>query len=67
MRPVIGICCSSQLLKNDQYDPFPINYSPRGFSQAVQLAGGLPLLIPISPEQDAADYIHLLDGLILAG
>jgi putative glutamine amidotransferase len=67
-RPVIGICAA---IENAQWAAWEVlvNLSPRTYSQAVQRAGGLALILP--PDDVAAEapdeLLDMLDGLILAG
>jgi len=67
-RPVIGICAA---IENAEWAAWEVlvNLSPRTYSQAVQRAGGLALILP--PDDVAAEapdeMLDMLDGLILAG
>lgn len=45
----------------------PISYTPQGYIEAVQKAGGIPLFLPIGPAEFAKTYIQQIDKLILAG
>jgi putative glutamine amidotransferase len=61
-RPVIGITIDNSTAHPDRYE------SPAAYAQAVERAGGLPLLLPY--HTDAAlvgHYADLLDGLLLSG
>lgn len=61
MRPLIGISCAYRE-DDESY------YSLRtGYVEAVEAAGGLPLLIPCTPDPDGEAYARALDGLLLAG
>jgi putative glutamine amidotransferase len=67
-RPIIGICAA---IENAQWAAWEVlvNLSPRTYSQAVQRAGGLALILP--PDDVAAEapdeLLDMLDALILAG
>ena len=67
-RPVVGICTALERASWGSWEVLA-NVSPRSYSEAVQLAGGLPLLLP--PDDDAAEapdqLLDLLDALMLAG
>lgn len=66
-KPIIGITGNTSVLKNDDFESFKINYSSTGFSTAISLAGGSPIIIPINDPAFAEEYIHLIDGLLLTG
>jgi putative glutamine amidotransferase len=57
-KPVIGITAYG-VNQNHRYD------LPYGYVYAVRKAGGTPLLI--APGDKPNDYLHLFDGIILAG
>ena len=67
-RPVIGICSAIESARWAAWEVV-VNLSPRTYSQAVQRAGGLALILP--PDDTVAEapdeLLDLLDGLILAG
>ncbi|PCS04008.1 gamma-glutamyl hydrolase [Lactococcus chungangensis CAU 28 = DSM 22330] len=44
-----------------------ISYNPSGYIKAVQLVGGLPIMIPIGDPMHAKRYISMIDKLVLAG
>lgn len=58
-KPVIGISMSR--VRHHGYDQ---DQSPAAYAQAVMTAGGLPVLIPNNQD---AEILNILDGLILAG
>lgn len=66
-RPIIGIAA------NETFDPgstlyhLPISYTPRGYIEGVQNAGGIPLLLPITDPDYAKTYVSQIDKLVLAG
>lgn len=66
-RPIIGIA------SNETFDPgrtlyhLPVSYTPKGYIEGVQNAGGIPLLLPITNPDYAKIYVSQIDKLILAG
>ena len=67
-RPVIGICSAVERASWGVWQVLA-NVSPRSYSEAVQRAGGMALILP--PDDASAEapdqVLDLLDGLILAG
>lgn len=66
-KPVIGIAANQHYQKNQDFFDQPFTYSPQGFIDGVHQAGGVPVLLPISDPELAADYIEKIDKLLLAG
>jgi len=67
-RPVVGIVTALEQARWGVWDS-PAALSPVGYTNAVQRAGGLALLIPPDPQlvKDPDEMLDLLDGLLLAG
>ena len=67
-RPLVGICAAVEQARFGAWDQSAV-LIPRGYTDAVQRAGGLPLLLP--PDDEVAEHPGLLldrlDGLMLAG
>jgi putative glutamine amidotransferase len=67
-RPTIGICAAIETARWGAWE-VTVNLSPRGYSLAVQRAGGLALILP--PDDVVAEapdeVLDLIDGLMLAG
>jgi putative glutamine amidotransferase len=67
-RPVIGICAAIESARWAAWEVV-VNLSPRTYSDAVQRAGGLALILP--PDDAVAEspdeLLDMIDGLILAG
>ena len=67
-RPLVGICAAVEQARFGAWDQ-PAVLIPRGYTDAVERAGGLPLLVP--PDDEVAEHPGLLldrlDGLMLAG
>jgi putative glutamine amidotransferase len=65
---VIGICSATEVVRWRAWEVL-CNISPRVYSEAVQAAGGLVVLLP--PDDESAESpnetLDLLDGLVLAG
>lgn len=66
-RPIIGITGNTSAFKTDDFEAFKINYSSTGFSTAISMAGGTPIILPINEAAFAKEYIQLIDGLLLTG
>ena len=68
MTPVIGL---STALERARWGPWDMaaHVLARSYSDAVQAAGGLAVLLPPDPaaSEDAEPWLDLLDGLILTG
>lgn len=63
MKPVIGITTYTETRPMKPY-----TLVSRHYIRSVELAGGLPLMIPLMPDDSMAEaYLDLLDGLILTG
>lgn len=59
MGPLIGITCN---LEEERF------WTTKHYSQAVKEAGGIPLLLPVTRDDDLiATYGKILDGLLLTG
>src|SRR5215218_8133024 len=67
-RPVIGVCAALERARWGVWDTQAV-LLPREYSDAVQRAGGLALLLPPDPAlvQDPDEVLDLLDGLVVAG
>jgi putative glutamine amidotransferase len=67
-RPVVGICAAVEQARFGAWNQ-PAVLLPRGYSDAVQLAGGIAVLLPPDDSLvDApSDVLDSLDALLLAG
>ncbi len=68
--PVIGINCSSNWPKTEVLNPARAlqNSLPFAYVRAVELAGGLPMLLPlVGKRQLIAQLVDEIDGLLLSG
>jgi putative glutamine amidotransferase len=68
IRPVIGVCAALEHARWRLWDTQAV-LLPREYSDAIQRAGGLALLLPPDPVlvQDPDEVLELLDGLLVAG
>lgn len=62
MKPLIGITTAYEKRARRDYECLSYNYI-----KAVELAGGLPILIPTLLNEEIDRYLDLIDGLILSG
>lgn len=67
MKPVIGITGNISQILGDHRNAFNVNYSPLGFSQAIEKAGGTPIILPITHSENALEMISILDGILFTG
>lgn len=66
-KTIIGIAGNQLLEAADVFHGNQVTYTPQGFVNAVQEAGGLPLVFPIGSPDLAEEYIRQIDKLLLAG
>ncbi|MEG0254236.1 MAG: gamma-glutamyl-gamma-aminobutyrate hydrolase family protein [Vagococcus sp.] len=66
-KTIIGISANETEDSGEKLHHMPINYLPQGYVKGVQIAGGLPILLPIGTKEDAKLYIDQIDKLILTG
>jgi putative glutamine amidotransferase len=68
MRPRIGITAYASQARFGHWD-IPTTLIPQGYVDGVRLAGGLPVVLPPTPEggESADEVLDGLDGLILSG
>ncbi|MCQ4574400.1 MAG: gamma-glutamyl-gamma-aminobutyrate hydrolase family protein [Candidatus Brocadiales bacterium] len=67
MRPVIGINCNYEEEVVVVEDTRPRYYLDRDYCMAVELVGGIPVLLPRVEEDGIENVLGMLDGLILSG
>jgi putative glutamine amidotransferase len=67
-RAVIGMCAALERARWSVWD-LPAALLPYNYVQAVQRAGGLPLMLPVDAAtvEDPDQTLALIDGLVLAG
>lgn len=65
--PIIGIAANQLIHATDTFNGNYVTYTPQGFVDGVQQAGGLPLLLPINDPNLVEDYVKQIDKLLLAG
>jgi putative glutamine amidotransferase len=68
-RPNIGITAATENVSYGVWDEIPALMSPASYADAVQRAGGRPLLLLPDPEdtEDSGEVLDLVDALILTG
>ena len=74
MKPLIGISGSIMLSSEIGFDSrfasvLPaFNSSPRDYTEAIEAAGGIPVVVPLTLDEDTlSDTLDRLDGLLLTG
>lgn len=67
MKPVIGITGNIKSVPGDNNSTFNVNYSPLGFTQAIEKVGGSPIILPVMNSDNAKELISIVDGLLLTG
>jgi len=68
-RPNIGVTAATERVSYGLWEEIPAIISPARYVQAVQRAGGRPILLPPDPEdaEDPSGVFDLLDALIITG
>ncbi|MBF0777525.1 gamma-glutamyl-gamma-aminobutyrate hydrolase family protein [Streptococcus cuniculi] len=66
MKPIIGISGNEFNNANDDTEP-TLSYVATSFVQAIEDAGGIPLILPIVSPDTAKQYVSMIDKLILTG
>jgi putative glutamine amidotransferase len=68
-RPNVGITAATERVSYGAWKEMPAIISPASYVEAVQRAGGRPILLPPDEEdaQDPGGVLDLLDALILTG
>ena len=67
LQPIIGVAANERRDVGDDMGHMAISYNPSGYIKAVQIVGGLPIMIPIGDPLSAKRYISMIDKLVLAG
>jgi len=68
-RPNIGVTAATERVSYGVWKEIPAIISPARYLQAVQRAGGRPVLLPPDPEdaEDPGEALDLLDALVVTG
>jgi putative glutamine amidotransferase len=68
-RPNIGITAATERVSYGVWEDIPAIISPARYVQAVQRAGGRPILLPPDPEdpKDPREVLDLIDALVVTG
>jgi putative glutamine amidotransferase len=67
IQPIIGVAANERRDAGGEMGHMAISYNPSGYIKAVQIVGGLPIMIPIGDPMNAKRYVSMIDKLILAG
>lgn len=66
-QPIIGVAANEKRDAGNDMGHMAISYNPSGYIKAVQLVGGLPVMLPIGDPMSAKRYVAMIDKLVLAG
>lgn len=67
-KPIIGISGSITILEGGRFPGYRRTYVNEDYVKSVILAGGVPLLLPLTTDQNIVKhYCSIIDGLILSG
>lgn len=66
-KTIVGIAANHRLDAGEALHHLSVVYTPDGYVKGVREAGGLPMILPMSGPETAADYVAQVDKLILAG
>jgi putative glutamine amidotransferase len=68
-RPTIGVTAATERVSYSVWKEIPAIISPARYVEAVQRAGGRPVLLPPDPEdaEDPGGVLDLLDALVVTG
>ncbi|MCH4886836.1 gamma-glutamyl-gamma-aminobutyrate hydrolase family protein [Acidaminobacter sp. JC074] len=67
-KPVIGISGSITILESGRFPGYRRTYVNEDYVKSVILAGGVPLLLPLTTDPEIVKgYLDLIDGLVLSG
>lgn len=66
MRPLIGISTYRERARWGVWDE-PADVLPASYARSIELAGGVPVLLPPGDAAGAAAVVARLDGLVIAG
>lgn len=64
-KPIIGITANERLNPEDSFAM--MSYTAKGFIEAVTRVGGIPVILPISDENMARNYVNMVDKIIITG
>ncbi|GFH39936.1 gamma-glutamyl-gamma-aminobutyrate hydrolase family protein [Lactococcus insecticola] len=67
LQPIIGVAANERRDAGGDMGHMAISYNPSGYIKAVQLIGGLPVMLPIGDPMNAKRYVSMIDKLVLAG
>lgn len=67
MKPIIGISANMSSSPIKQLYDTHINYIPTQFEKGITLAGGIPIIFPVSALTNIETYVSLVDGIVFIG
>lgn len=67
MKPIIGVAGYYMTKIDNHLLDFEINQAPKSLTTALQNAGALPVIIPLSDPEEAKNYVDKVDAIVLAG
>ncbi|MBL1230572.1 gamma-glutamyl-gamma-aminobutyrate hydrolase family protein [Enterococcus sp. BWB1-3] len=67
VKPIIGIAGNQLIHSTEFFHGNQVSYTPQGFVNGIQKAGGIPFILPIGASALAKTYINQIDKLLLAG
>lgn len=67
IKPIIGISGTQLLKPVEVFEGESVAYIPQKIIEGLQKAGASPIMLPVGNEENAKEYIALIDGLVLSG
>ncbi|MFC6171236.1 gamma-glutamyl-gamma-aminobutyrate hydrolase family protein [Loigolactobacillus jiayinensis] len=67
MKPLIAIVANEYQFAENVFHNHPASYVPQFFLTAIEIAGGVPLILPLVDRTAISRYIFLADGFVLTG
>ena len=66
VKPVIGIGAYPRTVET-AFGPTLLHTASRHYVQAIERAGGAPVILPVTEAQDVDDVLRVVDGVVLTG
>lgn len=67
MKPLVGVAGYFLTKIDNHLLDFEINQAPKSITTAIQKAGALPVIIPLTNPEDAKEYVDKVDAIVLTG
>lgn len=67
MKPVVGVSGYVMTKVSNNLLNFDMNIVPKELTDALKVAGALPIVFPLSTAEEVKEYIDQVDALVLAG